>query len=76
MSSLRLTDPQAENIVANIDSPTKLILGENGFEKIVSLVEQRKNLFKDITLATVPGGHHCHMEFPKETAALIDSFLK
>ncbi len=76
LSSLRLTDPQAENIVANIDSPTKLILGENGFEKIVRLVEQRKNLFKDITLATVPGGHHCHMEFPQETAALIDSFLK
>lgn len=75
ISSLRLTDPQAENIIASIECPTQVILGDSGFEKVKLLIDARYKLFKNITLSKVSGGHHCHMEYPESVAGKIVDFL-
>lgn len=62
VSSLRLTNPQVENLLKGIQCPIHFVLGSNGFSKVKDLMEKRKSLFKNAQVTTVEGGHHVHME--------------
>jgi pimeloyl-ACP methyl ester carboxylesterase len=71
ISSLRLTQAQAENLMQGIQCPIHFVLGSRGFSKVNALIAQRKALFKDAKLTIVEGGHHVHME----AAGLISGII-
>jgi pimeloyl-ACP methyl ester carboxylesterase len=71
VSSLRLTQRQAEVFVQGIQCPIHFILGDSGFAKVKVLMEQRTSLFKEAKLTVVKGGHHVHMESEKQIAQII-----
>jgi pimeloyl-ACP methyl ester carboxylesterase len=62
ISSLRLTQAQAENLIQSIQCPIHFVLGSRGFSKVNALIAQRKALFKDAKSTILEGGHHVHME--------------
>lgn len=76
ISSLRLTDEQANSFISNVKCPWLTILGSEGFEKLKVNFEQRKFLVSDLVEATCPGGHHLHMDNPVPVAQKIISFLQ
>lgn len=76
LSSLRLTEPQAVNFISNISCQVQVILGDHGFEKMRKLMDLRSNYFCNMSVATVAGGHHCHMDSPQQVAEIIYRFTK
>ncbi len=76
LSSLRLTEPQASDFISNISCPVQVILGDQGFEKMRKLMELRSNYFSNMSVTTVPGSHHCHMDSPQQVAEIIYRFTK
>ena len=64
-----LSEEEMGVFVENISCPVGLIKGSNGFnfEKYADRMTRIKNLKQ----ATVPGGHHVHMEQPKEVAQVL-----
>jgi len=62
VSSLRLTQAQAENLIQGIQCPIHFVLGSHGFSKVKALITKRQLLFKDAEVTTAEGGHHVHME--------------
>jgi pimeloyl-ACP methyl ester carboxylesterase len=75
-SALRLTSNQAMDIVENIQCRVSLVLAEQGFTKLRRLLKQRLGLFKDLHLTELPGGHHVHMQSPKDVADIIHNAIK
>lgn len=76
ISSLRLTDEQADSFIASVTCPWLTILGSEGFEKLRVNLDKRKYLAPDMVAATCPGGHHLHMDNPGPVAEKIIGFLQ
>lgn len=74
-SSLRMTEPQAEAFVRNIQCPTLVITGSQGYESMRALVEKRLLWVNDLTVAECEGHHHLHMDNPQPVATKIIEFL-
>ena len=75
ISSLRLTEPQANAFIAGVQCPWLTILGSEGFEKLRVNVQRRKSLAKRLEVVTCQGGHHLHMDNPKPVAEKISTFF-
>ena len=75
-SSIRLTEPQALNIIENIEAPSLLLLGDKGFDKVKRNYDKRKSHYKALKMKVVSGGHHVHMDSPKAVADNIRAFLQ
>lgn len=75
ISSLRLTEPQANAFIAGVQCPWLTILGSEGFEKLKVNVERRKSLAQQLSVVTCKGGHHLHMDNPEEVAKHLAAFL-
>jgi len=71
ISSLRLTQTQAESLMQGIQCPIHFVLGSRGFNKVNDLIAQRKALFKDAKLTVLDGGHHVHMEAENVISEII-----
>jgi pimeloyl-ACP methyl ester carboxylesterase len=69
-SLYRMSEAHALDIVSHIECPVLAILGEKGYSRLKSM-QTRINHFKNISVETMPGGHHCHLENPKLTAMRI-----
>ena len=74
-SSLRMTEPQAEAFVRNIQCPTLVITGSQGYESMRNLVQKRLHWVDDLTVAECEGHHHLHMDNPQPVATKIFEFL-
>ncbi|MRX26803.1 alpha/beta fold hydrolase [Kangiella sp. HZ709] len=75
MSWLRMTENQHSAIIAKVEADVLLLKANNGILNqfpIGSRTAQIKN-FEQINCE---GGHHFHMQYPKETAEKILEFLK
>jgi pimeloyl-ACP methyl ester carboxylesterase len=75
-SSLRITEPQAEAFMRAIACPTLLINGDKGYEMMKSVLNERKTWLSNLTCIECPGGHHLHMDNPKQVAKQILAFLQ
>lgn len=75
LSSLRLTETQAESFIQAVACPTLSILGKQGFDELKQKQEAKKHLFKYFTEFECEGGHHLHMEYPQEVATTVMQFL-
>ncbi len=75
VSPYRLTLSQAEQFIRDINCPVQLVHGTKGLDMVTSGIDHFGPLFKDFVYYDISGGHHVHMEQPKETAKLINKFI-
>ncbi|MDP7591144.1 MAG: alpha/beta hydrolase [Litorilituus sp.] len=74
-SPYRMTLKQAKQFISDITCPVQLIYGSKGMDMVSSGLELFGPLFDDFISVELCGGHHVHMEQPKQTAKLIECFL-
>ena len=75
-STLRLTDEQAEDFMRNIDCPTCFVGATKSFKQMEHVYEKRQAWMKSSQLVMLEGGHHIHMERPKDVSKAICSFVE
>ncbi|AWL12296.1 2-succinyl-6-hydroxy-2,4-cyclohexadiene-1-carboxylate synthase [Saliniradius amylolyticus] len=75
ISSLRMTEPQAEAFLSSIQCPVVCITGTRGFEKVKRNLERRRMLLTSLQHEECEGGHHLHMDNPSAVAAVLKCFL-
>ncbi|WP_413111343.1 alpha/beta fold hydrolase [Thaumasiovibrio sp. DFM-14] len=68
-SLFRLTQEQSKAIVTAVECSVTMILGTDGFSSLKDPNIQA--WYRNLTLHSVKGGHHCHLENPKSVAELI-----
>ena len=75
-SAVKMTEGQIRAVLGALDMPTQLLLAEESYyqtEKQTDYIEQH---IRGLTMHTVPGGHHFHMEpGVAEVAACVHQFL-
>lgn len=76
ISPYRLSEQQAKNLIHHIQSPCLLICGKSGADFVKKALDYYLPLFNDISCYHLVGGHHVHMEQPKDVAQMIQTFLK
>jgi pimeloyl-ACP methyl ester carboxylesterase len=74
-SSLRMTEPQAEAFMGNIQCPMLVITGDHGYESMRSILQNRLDWVENLTVAECEGYHHLHMDNPQPVAEKIVGFL-
>ncbi|KAA8674275.1 alpha/beta fold hydrolase [Vibrio gigantis] len=68
-SLYRMSQAHAEAIMAAIECPQLIILGNDGFRHLQH--NRYKSAHSPLQVETVPGGHHCHLESPELVSELI-----
>ncbi|MEZ9407177.1 alpha/beta fold hydrolase [Vibrio sp. 10N.286.48.F5] len=68
-SLYRMSQAHAEAIMAAIECPQLIILGNDGFRHLQH--NRYKSVHSPLQIETVPGGHHCHLESPELVSELI-----
>ncbi|MFQ3235345.1 MAG: pimeloyl-ACP methyl ester carboxylesterase [Paraglaciecola sp.] len=76
LSSLRLTEGQAESFLKAITCPVLVIIAKDGYNMMKESVKQRHNWVKTITVAHCEGSHHPHMDNSAAVAKHVADFLK
>ena len=74
-SSLRMTEPQAEAFMRNIQCPTLVITGDHGYESMRTILQNRLDWVENLTTVECEGYHHLHMDNPQPVAEKIIGFL-
>lgn len=74
-SAMRFSVEQANSFVTSVKCPVLLIEGENGFKQISQNRQLFGPLYTNLTVSQVPGGHHCHMEYPAQVWQAIAQTL-
>lgn len=68
-SLYRMSQAHAEAIMAAIECPQLIILGNDGFRHLQH--NRYKSAHSPLNIETIPGGHHCHLESPELVSELI-----
>lgn len=76
LSSLRLTDAQAEAFMRQVRCPTLFIKGTTGFQAVAKALQVRHSWLADLHVKEVLGGHHVHMQCAEHVAQVINEFIK
>lgn len=74
-SPLKLTEKQILSCLSEISTKTLLVIAKQGFSFSDEQMQARVKAIRNISIAKINGGHHIHMENPKESAKIITSFL-
>jgi hypothetical protein len=75
-SPLRFPEEEIHSLISAVTAPTCLILGEEGIPRSFMGLETRKGQHADLTIETLPGRHHLHLEGESgKVAVLINDFL-
>ncbi|WP_336366605.1 alpha/beta fold hydrolase [Marinobacter sp. C2H3] len=61
-SSLMMTEPQVRAVLSAIETPSLFVRAADGLLASRKGMNERVDCLKGLTVATVPGGHHCHLE--------------
>lgn len=75
-SGFRFNETQAIMATKQVKAPTQLIIADQGYEQIKQAVNIYSKYYSNLNIDTVKGGHHCHMQNPKEVADIINGFIK
>lgn len=70
-SAMRFSQEQAKSFISQIQCPVLLIEGENGFKQRSENRELYTSFYPNLECQEIPGGHHCHMEYPALTGQAI-----
>lgn len=75
-STQRYTEEQVLDLLAHIEAPTLCILSDPPSRIVPSgLIERRIAVVPKLEIATLPGGHHLHMDHPERVARRIRRHL-
>ncbi len=74
-SAVKLTAGQIRAVLEAIEAPSLLLLSEAGHAARQALLEEVRERIARLTVDTVPGGHHFHLEEAATAAARIARFL-
>ena len=76
-SPLRFPEDEIQSLIRTVSAPTCLILGESGLPRAFMGIDTRKDQHSNLTIETLPGQHHLHLENQSgEVAAVINKFLE
>lgn len=75
-SAIRYSDKQAQALIASIETETLLVLASSGLDYLQDQLKLFRDNYQDLTIETMPGGHHCHMEYPEICVQHIKTFAK
>lgn len=75
ISPYRLSLTQCKQIISDIKIPVQVIYGSKGLDFVRKGIELFCPLMPCKKIVELEGGHHVHMEKPKETAKLISEFV-
>lgn len=64
LSSMKMVESQAIDLLSGITNSTLLILGEDGYQSLRDKLDKRKNVLSSLNSLTFAGGHHVHMQQP------------
>ncbi len=70
------SEAQVLAYLQHISAPSLLIKGRPSYLTDSISLKKRIAAIKNLTVSTIDGGHHLHMENPKQTAKLITDFLQ
>ena len=77
VSTFRMTQDQAKDIMQNIRCPILFIKGDNGFVRIAEQYAERSPwLTTRHKLVTLSGNHYVHMQVPQDLLAAIKEYLE
>lgn len=69
---IRLAETQVMSLLLGIEAPTRLLLAEPAMPYMeTETIQARIDCVADITVERMPGGHHLHLEKPREVAAFL-----
>lgn len=74
-SAMRLTFEQAKSFMKAIECPVLLIRGKDGGEMVSKQLARYQDLFIELRVVEIDGGHHCHMQHPVDAARLVAEFV-
>lgn len=74
-SAYRLLQPQAMQLLKDIQCPVQAILASDGLEMMQQARQQYQSCYQQLEWVEITGGHHCHMTQPQQTAKAIRQFL-
>ncbi|PAJ76336.1 hypothetical protein CJF42_00090 [Pseudoalteromonas sp. NBT06-2] len=75
-SGFRFNETQAIMVCKQVYVPVKLIIGNQGFKQIKKAISKYSCYYRELTVIKMSGGHHCHMQNPKDAAKIISQFIK
>lgn len=75
-SAIRYSEEQAKALVASITTDTTLLIASDGMDYLQGQLKLFRDSYQHLTIETVPGGHHCHMEYPDVCVQHIKTFIK
>nr|WP_268820411.1 alpha/beta hydrolase [Paraglaciecola sp. G1-23] len=75
LSSLRMTEEQAEAFMGNIQCPVLVISAIQGFEFVKQAISDRLGWVSNIQHSSCDGFHHFHMDNPARVAEQMVNFL-
>lgn len=74
-SMMRLTQQQVDAFFARITAPTLVLRAQDGWPVTPAFAQARLRAMGSPQTATIPGGHHAHMEHPHAALDVILPFL-
>jgi pimeloyl-ACP methyl ester carboxylesterase len=74
LSWLRLTEPQMEAVMKNIESPVLVVMAKEGLYKDYPEIEKRFDYLQSVERVDLNGGHHLHMQFAADVAEKTIAF--
>lgn len=69
------TEEQLQAFIKEVTAPTCLIRADNGYPFDKTILQKRIDSFKNITIHTIPGQHHVHMDSPEPIGNIVNNFL-
>lgn len=70
-SPLRMPEPEVAQFIENISAPTCLVVGDQGIPLAAMGFEQRRKIHRNLTVETLAGRHHLHLEGQGQRIAQI-----
>lgn len=75
LSSLRMTESQAEAFMRNIQCATLVITATKGYESMRATLNNRLDWVAHLSMEECEGYHHLHMDNPQAVADKVEGFL-
>lgn len=70
-SWIRMTEPQLQALMNNVEAEVLFIRGKQGMLQEKAAIEQRLSYLKNSQWIDLEGGHHLHMQYPEQVAQPI-----
>ncbi len=73
LSPFRITVEQVSDVMASIECPFHVVLGDQGHQQLSQALSQWQTCVPQLQLHKVAGGHHVHMQQPQAIIDVITS---